>query len=230
MATADTPLKLDSSLANLGAAAPSSEPSTLWHDVYSHPGADGLAVVAAVAGAGLLYASRGALGFGLERTGTLLIEDTPYMGKALKQVLEDQGHKVTWLTGVTKLRPFTGITADGGNVVVKLGQFDKAFVDSDLKGSPLQGQDIVGTLRARKIFSIGTSSVDDTNELLRANGANVVGNKGVILTALANKIDLTASLRAPELQARLDGMRTSFMSEEGKPMRAVAENVMKKYL
>jgi hypothetical protein len=216
------------------AAPTSSEPSSLWHEVYTHPGLDALAVAgvaAGVAAAGLFCYSRGA--FGLGRTGTLLIEDTPFMGKAMKQLLEDQGHTVTWLTGVKAVGPkaISGITVDGGSVTLNLRKFRTAFVDGELTGSPLQGEDIVGSLRKGKVFSIGTSSVHTINELMLKNGANAVSNKGVLFTSMVNnQVELSGRLRTPALQTRLDELGALITSKEGKPMRKAADAVLMKYM
>lgn len=210
----------------------SSEPSSLWHEVYTHPGADALAVAgvaATVAAAGVFCYSRGLLGLG--RTGTLLIEDTPYMGKAMKQVLEKQGHTVTWLTGVkaVDLNTISGTTVDGGSVTLNLRKFRTALVDGALKGSPLQGEDVVGSLRKGEIFSIGTSTTE--NELLLKNGADVASNKSILFVSMANKlVDLTGRLRAPALQTRLDELDTLIASPEGKPLHKAANAIVRKII
>jgi hypothetical protein len=213
----------------------SSEPSSFWHEVYTHPGDDALAVAgvaaATVAAAGLFAYSRGA--FGLGRTGTLLIEDTPYMGKAMKQVLEDQGHTVSWLTGVKSVGPRTisGTTVDGGNLTLNLGKFRTAFVDGVLDGSPLQGADIVGPLRKGKVFSIGTSTIPEFNDVMLKNGADAVSNKGVLFTSMVNnQVEFSGRLRALALQKRLDELDTVIASTEGKPMRKAANAVVQKYM
>jgi len=237
MAVTDTVQSTNDHLEKTGVPVTPSEPDSLWHEAYTHPGVTAAVAVGTVlAGAGLLYASRGMLGLG--RTGTLLIEDTPFMGKAMKQVLEEQGHAVTWLTGVTRVEPFTGVTADGGSVVLNLKKFKTAFVDGELSREvngkmipyELQGENIVAPLKSKGVFSIGTSSVDKINADMLTNGADAAANKGVLFTTLVNRqVDFTGSLRAPVLQARLDGLGTTITSDAGKPLRAAADTVLKKF-
>lgn len=203
----------------------------LLNQIYDHPVRTGVAAAATAVGtAALLYYGKGLLS--PAATETLLIEDTDFMGKAMKQVLEEQGHSVTWLTGVDSTKPFIGTTEAGTKLRLNLSRFKTAFVDGDLKGSPLQGEDVVGTLHNRHILTIGTSTVPKFNDLMTSRGADVAANKGVIFTGLVNRQLELEPLEgaAARLDSRFKDLRTLFNTEEGKPFKKAADAVLMPYM
>lgn len=168
----------------------------LFHDAYEHPGKT-VAYVAggAVALSGMALAGKSLLARTAARE-VLLIEDTPMTGKALKSLLEKEGHNVTWFTGVKSFHPFTGITPEGKIVVFDPRKFRAALVDGELndaKNKPLylQGVHIVDALSKERLPIIGISTVPAENALLRANGALVSAEKPTALAAIAgHRLDL----------------------------------------
>ncbi len=214
---------------------PATAAAAFFQDAYDNPGTTALVVGGTVATIGLIAASRGKLARlmpGGGRDGILLVEDTPFMGKAFKHALEEQGEKVTWFTGVKKLNPFTGITHEGKEVVVQPNKFKFAFVDGDLKGSIPQGEHVVDALKSSRLTSFGTSSVHQVNESLLRNGATVTGDKPAILSALVNRtIDLRQVVKAPaRVQVQMDDMMTSMRAGGMRAETKKAEAVIRKYL
>ncbi len=209
--------------------------TSLWQDAYDHPVRTGLGVAAVVGvGAAVLYATKGGAAerFFAGKPNVLLIEDTPGMAMAFRDALNTQGHKVTWVTGIKSLQPLTGFTPEGGEVALASKQWKLAFVDGDLGKNRLTGPEIVGTLRSKNIMSIGTSTTEDFNSAMRANGASIAANKAVIFTSvLGNKIDLKAALRAPEVaQEGLNAFGAVMRSPEHATLRKAADAKLMHYL
>lgn len=167
----------------------------LYNDAYENPGktaayvAGGAVALGAAALGGKALLARSAKEI-------LLVEDTPMTGKALKSLLEKDGHNVTWFTGVKSFHPFTGITPEGKNVVFDPRKFRAALVDGELndaKNKPLylQGVHIVDALSKERLPVIGISTVPGENALLRANGALVSAEKPTAMAAIAgHRMDL----------------------------------------
>lgn len=144
--------------------------------------------------------------------GVLLVEDTPYTGKALKAALELEGEQVTWLRGVKRAdglpHQLRGIGASGEEVVLDTRKFKGALVDGELEGSYLQGAHVVDALKKGHLPSIGISSDAQTNALLRRSGASASAEKPTALASiLAHKVDFTLLKRDPAaLQSGMDGV------------------------
>ena len=192
----------------------------LWQEAYEHRG-EGAVVAGAVAvGVVGLIAARGQLARAAARE-VLLVEDSPYMAKAFKSTLEANGEKVTWLTGVRRVSPLTGMTAAGKDVIFDPRKFKIAFVDGDLQGSYLQGEHVVHALRQGGLTSIGTSSEVRFNQAMLDNGAKIAAPKATVLSALIhNSLDLKAAVRAPaQTQVGLEHMTEALRGPSGKELR-----------
>ncbi len=214
---------------------PTNAAAALFEDAYENPGTTALVIGGAAATIGVIAASRGKLARlmpGGGRDGIMLVEDTPFMGKAFKHALEEQGEKVTWFTGVSKLRPFTGVTHEGKEVVVQPSKFKFAFVDGELTGSRHQGEHVVDALKSSNLTSFGTSTIRDINMSMKLNGATVTGEKPAVLTALVNKtLDLRQVTRAPAaVQVQMDDLMVNLRKPEMEPMRQKADDVLRKFL
>jgi len=203
--------------------------SSLWKDAYENPVKTGLVVgSAALVVGGLAYAaSKGRLGGLLSKQSeVLVIEDTPGMAKAFNAALESSGHKVTWVTGIKTLNPLVGFAPEGGEIALNK-RFTAALLDGDLGKGRLTGPEIVGALRDRKIMSIGTSSVEDFNVAIKANGGPfaIAANKGVVyMSVFSNKLDFRAAAKAPsEAQAGLDALKAAMRAPENEALRKAAD-------
>lgn len=210
--------------------------SALWKDAYENPLRTAAVGAAAVVVAGaLLYASKGRIAEGLlgSKGEVLVIEDTHAMGKAFSEALAEQGHKVTWVTGIKSLKPLTGLTPEGGELALSSRRFKVAFVDGDLGKNMLTGPEIVGTLKDQRILSIGTSSVDTFNVAMRENApGTIAANKAVVYTSLlGGKLDLRAAVRSPgTVQEGLDAFRAVMRSPENEALRKQADATLMKFL
>ena len=209
--------------------------SKLAQEAYDHP--LGAAAVVGGAALGIALAAKGK--FGAWRSGAsagkdvLLIEDTPYMGKAFKASLEADGHRVTWLSSVSRPAPFTGLTEEGKQLVVDPRRYKFAFVDGDLgKESRLQGEHVVDALRKSGVPSIGTSTLEDLNQLMLRNGARITADKPTILAALVgHRLNVSEAIARPgKVQGDLNAFRQELAGQKGRDMRQAAEAVLKKYL
>jgi CheY-like chemotaxis protein len=181
-------------------------------EVKEHPVESALAATALL-GAGAL--AKRAIGRYLASGaghGVLLVEDTPYTGKALKAALELEGEQVTWLRGVKRAdglpHQLKGIGASGEEVLLDTRKFKGALVDGELEGSYLQGAHVVDALKKGHLPSIGISSDAETNALLRRTGAAASAEKPTALAAiLAHKVDFALLKRNPAaLQRGMDGV------------------------
>jgi len=216
-------------------AKPQSAVAALFEDAYENPGTTAMVVGGAAATIGLIAASRGRLAKMLPgggRDGILLVEDTPFMGKAFKHVLEEQGEKVTWFTGIKKLQPFTGITNDGKELVIQPNKFKFAFVDGELTGSRHQGEHVVDALKSSNLTSFGTSTIRDINLAMRTNGAALTGEKPAVLTALVNRtLDLRLVTSAPaKVQLQMDELMIKLRTPAMDEARKKADDVLHKFL
>jgi len=199
----------------------------LWQDVYENPGKTAMVAGAVVLGAAALYASRG-----LFIKDVLLVEDTPYMGQAMKSALETNGERVTWITGISSAKPLTGTTLEGKNLVLDMSRFKIALVDGELVDSEMQGDAVVHALRHDGISSIGTSSVPEINNLMLANGASVAAPKATIVSALVdNSLDLRTAVRTPASeQVRLDALTDQLKGPTGKALRQKGNQFLMNFL
>jgi len=215
--------------------------SRLWQEAYAHPYEAGLGAAAAIASAGVgIYAlSKGDLMPSCFKgaADVLLVEDTPGLGNAFKDALEQNGHKVTWVTGIKTLEPLTAFTPDGGEMALTR-RYKIAFLDGDLGADRLTGPEIVGTL-AKRARVIGTSTVEHFNVAMRQNSLNsdgtaaaITGNKGVVFAALVgNRLDMLGAVKAPEaVQASLDALKVLLRAPENIALKKEANTRLQKFL
>ncbi len=178
----------------------SDEPSSLWKAVYEHPVEAGLVVGAAAAATAALILSRGRVARLFNpKNDVLVVEAAPYMGKAMKTALKEQGHAVTWVTEISNLRPLRGLTPEGTEIGLNLRRFHTAFLDPNHvhKGVP-EVADLVPAFRHHNVRTIGTSVMDDINQKLLAGGVDAAGTKPVVLASIVGKkLDLTQFARNP---------------------------------
>ncbi|CAN5336833.1 hypothetical protein BH11CYA1_BH11CYA1_14120 [soil metagenome] len=221
--------KAEKSDSSIGSAV-----SNLWQEAYENPSKTALVVGGAAAAIGIAYASRGQIARFMpnHREGILLVEDSPYMGKAFRQVLEEQGENVTWFTKIKRLQPFTGVTNDGAEVVVKPHKFKMAFVDGELVGSNPQGEHVVDALKSAHLKSFGISTIPSINESMVQHGAIVAAQKPAVLTALVDhSLDLSKVLRAPgQVQVEMNSVASRMLSAEMTPARKKADAIVMKFL
>jgi hypothetical protein len=216
----DSPEKLEKSDSSIASAA-----SNLWQEAYENPGKAALVVGGAAAAIGIAYAARG-------QKGILLVEDTPYMGKAFRELLQEQGESVTWLTQIKRLQPFTGITNEGKEVVVQPHKFKFAFVDGGLKGSIPQGEHVVDALKSYGLKSFGTSTDDVVNKAMLRNGAIVAAQKPAVLTALVDQsIDFGKVTRVPaQVQREMYSLTDQLRTPELIPAYKKADEMLMKFM
>ncbi|HEY9772914.1 MAG TPA: hypothetical protein V6C81_03790 [Planktothrix sp.] len=211
-------------------AAPASANDSLWQEAYEHPVTTAGAVAAT---AGALYLGGTALGrlaLKSKPCEVLLFERTKFMGKALEDVLKENGHNVTWLSGMKNLDQFVGQDLAGSEVALDPKKFDFAVVAGGLDGK-FSGMDIVGNLTTRRIPSLGLGTSSDMTDALKVNGA-IASNKAVGFQSLLDKsFNLRGAMRTPQTyQAHLDDLATkinvdpSLRSEaEARLMKAMQE-------
>lgn len=204
--------------------------SKLWSAAYENPGTT--ATIAAVALAGTaLIASKGRISNLISgKPGVLLIEDTVPMGKAYAEALTANGHKVTWVTNIKSLNPLVGTTPAGGELAINTNRLKVAFVDGDLGKGVLTGPEIVGTLRSKNIFSIGTSTTADLNQAMLANGAEIASNKAAVFASLVGKrLDVRTAMKSPQpTQTALDTLQGTLGTTEA-ALRKRSEEILKKH-
>lgn len=212
----------------------SSVASNLWQEAYENPGKTALVVGGAAAAIGIAYAARGQIGKLLpnHREGILLVEDSPYMGKAFRAALQEQGENVTWFTKIKSLQPFTGITHEGKEVVVQPHKFKLAFVDGELVGSKPQGEHVVDALKSDHLKSFGISTIPSINDSMVQHGAIVAAQKPTALTALVNHtLDLGKITRSPaQVQVEMNSLSARMLTPEMSPARKKADALVMKFI
>jgi hypothetical protein len=154
---------------NISGAPAAPENNSLWHEAYEYPLLTAGAV-AATAGAAYFGGSAGVRLWLNRPCDVLLFERTKFMGKALQDVLKEDGHRVTWLTGMKSLDHFVGEDLSGSEVVLNPKKFDFAVVAGGLDGK-FSGMDIVGNLTGKRIPSLGLGTSTDMTDALKTNGA-----------------------------------------------------------
>ncbi len=209
---------------------------SLWQAAYEHPIATGVAVGTTALVVGAAIASRGKIG-GLLKGGkseVILFEDSPFFGSAMKETLEQQGNKVTWVTGADDLKALdAGVaTVHGGkHVPVHLERFQAAFVDGDLKGG-ITGAEVVHRLTAEHVTSVGISSQLGPNADMIKEGAIAAGLKPSVFGALVNKdVTVAGILKNPgAVQGQIEGYQTRYMADEtvGRKASDLLKAAMKK--
>ena len=206
--------------------------SAVWKAAYEElpNAATGIAATAALIGVSgaIAYATKGR---SWGKPNVLIIEDTIEMGKAYSDALTASGHKVTWVTNIKSLNPLIGTSPTGGEIALKSNKWKVAFVDGDLGKDVLTGPEIISTLTQKRMLAIGTSTIEDFNIAMRANGAGVALNKAHLYTALyGNKVDLRAAMKAPEAaQTNLTTFMNDVKSKEHEALRQAASKQMMSY-
>lgn len=206
--------------------------SKLWDAAYEHKGE--IATIAGTLAATAAIATTAALTKGRYwgKPNVLLIEDTVGMGMAYKEALTASGHKVTWVTRVNSLKPFTGVTHEGKEIALANGRNRIALLDGDLGKGNLEGAQIAGTLRDHKFTTITTSTQPTMNAEMVQQGANVAGRKDVVyVSLLGDKINLRSAVRNPGYaQETLDQMQTALKTDAMKPLRKKADETLMDFL
>ncbi len=109
----------------------------------------------------------------------IIIEDSPKLAVSLRTSLEEQGHQVTWILGVSSIdqEQLTGYPGMWSYHFprccveqVKLSEFDLAFVDGHLDGE-LDGWHLVPHLCNAGVKCIGISNTQGLNDKMCAAGA-----------------------------------------------------------
>lgn len=209
-----------------------SEPSSLWQSAYEHPIAVGLGVAAVGAA---LYLSRGKIANLLAPRSqeVLVIEAAPFMGRAMKHSLEAAGHRVTWVTEIEKLRPLTGLAADGSEVTLKLGRFHTAFIDPNhVTKAAIDFEQLAPFFHQGNVRTIGTSVMGEVNKRMLSGGVDIAANKSTILTSLVgNRLDLQQAVRSPgQAQKVLTKLESAFDSKELAGLRTQTEELLKRFI
>lgn len=209
---------------------------SLWQAVYEHPGETALAVGGTALVVGAAIASRGKLAKLLPnaKNEVLLVEDSPIFGSAIKQTLEKQGNRVTWVTGaedVNALKAGVVTTPTGRAVPMHLERFQAAFVDGDLIGK-VSGAQVVEKLSAQHVASVGISSQPPMNAEMVKAGAVAAGLKPSVFGALFNKeITVAGILKRPgSVQGQIDSYHARYMADHtvGEGASAMVMRIMNK--
>lgn len=192
---------------------------SLWQAVYENPGKTALAVGGTALVVGAAIASRGKLAKLLPgaKNDVLLVEDSPFFGTAIKETLERQGNRVTWVTGAEDVNALKAglATAPNGHVVpVHLERFQAAFVDGDLAGK-VTGAQVVERLSAEHVASVGISSQKAMNLEMIKEGAVAAGLKPSVFGALVNKdITVAGILKKPgAVQGQIDSYQARYLAD-----------------
>lgn len=221
--------RLESTLSDVKEAG-----EAFFKDAYAHPSKTALEIGGVALGAAALYAGRNQIARLLPKMSkdVLLVEDTPYMGKAFKSALESNGERVTWVTGFKSANPLTATTLEGKEFVLNPAKYKVAFVDGSLDGSYLQGEHVVDALRHSGLRTIGTSTVDEVNASMIANGATLAAPKSTVISALANnQMDLKMAGRAPgALQQSLNSLTEQLHTPAGEALRKKAGQLLTKFI
>lgn len=191
------------------------EPTSLWQSAYEHPVETGVAIVATAASVAALVLSRGRLAraFAPKQQEVLVVEAAPFMGKAMKTALQEQGHNVTWVTEINRLRPLTGLSSEGKDVPLNLRRFHTAFVDPNHVNKAVpEFTDLAPMFRRSNVRTIGTSVMDETNQRMLASGFDAAGSKPMVLTSIVGgNLNLRDAYRNPASAQRvLDWMKAHY--------------------
>lgn len=140
----------------------------------------------------------------------LIIEDSHALAIALREVLEQQGHSVTWITGVKTLEPFVGSLQDESEVCLQEREFDLVIEDAELKGSAFQGEQIVAHMHHIHVTCVGNSTIAQMNEAMVEQGAVLAAAKPIFLAAVhAGALDLAALCLAVKHNRQAQCKRTA---------------------
>ncbi|MBZ0187590.1 MAG: hypothetical protein K8F91_15185 [Candidatus Obscuribacterales bacterium] len=120
----------------------------------------------------------------------LLIEDDLTLGELLVSLLEQTGHGVTWFVRARIAQDeFTedGIVlmdADGKECKPDFKKFELALIDWRLKGSPINGPELIPQVVRAGLPVIGISGLSWLNEELIAVGARAAMVKDELMTRI----------------------------------------------
>ncbi len=178
----------------------------------------------------------------------LLVEDSVSMGKAIKTLLETQGHVVQWIVGLRS------VSADSSNAIgideadqddqVTPQEIDVAFVDGQLAGE-FTGPQVVSFLAANSVPCLGISTQPDLNIEMVALGAKLGLKKPVAFVALVAGLltpELLLSIFSPAAQKtrvkkdnalklqRLLSMETKLLTAEFETIRKQADEYYRPFL
>lgn len=199
---------------------------SLWQAVYENPGKTALAVGGTALVVGAAIASRGKLAKLMPgaKNDVLLVEDSPIFGSAIKETLEKQGNRVTWVTGakdVKALKAGVVTTPDGSAVPMHFDRFQAAFVDGDLIGN-VTGAQVVEKLSAQHVASVGISSQPAMNVEMLKEGAVAAGLKPSVFGALFNReITVAGIFKKPgAVQGQIDDYQARYLADHSIGKRA----------
>ncbi len=175
----------------------------------------------------------------------LLVEDSVSMGKAIKTLLEAQGHVVQWIIGLRTVAEdssnATGIDEADQDDQVTPQEFDVAFVDGQLAGQ-FTGPQVVTFLSHNCVPCLGISTQSDLNQEMVDLGAKLGLKKPVAFVALV------AGLLNPEFLLRVFAkqkrgkradslllqqlllMESKLLSAEFEPIRKRADDYLRPFL
>lgn len=177
----------------------------------------------------------------------LLIEDSVSMGKAIKALLEAQGHVVQWIVGLRSVSAdssnATGIDEADEDDQVTPQEIDVAFVDGQLAGE-FTGPQVVSFLAANSVPCLGISTQSDLNQEMVALGAKLGLKKPVAFVALVaglltpelllsvfSPIQKTRGKRANALKLQhILSMETKLLTTEFATIRKQADEYFRPYL
>jgi CheY-like chemotaxis protein len=160
----------------------------------------------------------------------LIVEDWAPIAKAMKVLLEDEGHQVTWLVGANSHQItdggviLVGLTEGGKTEIIDCRQYRVAFVDGQLEGN-IQGPALVELLVQSKVTCCGMSTQSEINKEMLALGATMAFKKPVILAGLLSaKLSITAVLSPSKaVLSRLTFMESRFTTPQFAALREQAD-------
>ncbi|HNB24436.1 MAG TPA: hypothetical protein PKZ32_18585 [Candidatus Melainabacteria bacterium] len=192
---------------------------SLWQAAYENPGKTALIVGGTALAVGAAIASRGKLAEMIPamKNRVLVVEDSPFFGPAFKETLEQQGNRVTLITGAEDVAALKSgiVTAPGGKQIpLHLERYQAAFVDGDLVGN-VTGAQVVKELSAKHVSSVGMSSQVAPNMEMLKEGAIAAELKPSVFGALVNRdISVRGVLKNPgEVQGKLDSYKRRYFED-----------------
>lgn len=135
-----------------------------------------------------------------------------FTGYVLKQIIRwlHEGHKVTLVKGLASIEPLVGIGAMGARMPIEL-PLDLAIVDALNSENP-SGPQIVEAFERLGIFCVGTGTLPETQQQLKAAGARVAANKSALIGAIFHRAIKLADLVADpqRVQEQLDAFGAEY--------------------
>ncbi|MGD9682060.1 MAG: hypothetical protein AB7W16_12820 [Candidatus Obscuribacterales bacterium] len=118
----------------------------------------------------------------------LLIEDDLTLGELLVSILKETGHGVTWFVRARfSGEPDEGLIlmdADGAESKLDCSGFELALIDWRLKGSPINGPEVIPVVVRGGLPVVGISGLSSLNEELTAAGARSALVKDELMSRL----------------------------------------------